>query len=128
MDEGLVAAFEANPEGDVGRKLETTVLLHLHRRRRDRFCYADGGEVDLCTEDGTAFWNTCWSLSGADTAQREQRSMRLGQSRARRPKGVLLYNEFASRLKSALPDAQPAWRWLLEQRTALLSPALRARP
>ena len=84
MDEGLVAAFEANPEGDVGRKLETTVLLHLHRRRRDRFCYADGGEVDLCTEDGTAFWNTCWCLSGADTARREQRSMLLGQSRARR--------------------------------------------
>jgi len=116
IDPGLVAAFEGNPDRDVGRKLETAVFLHLRRRRRALYYYANGGEVDLCNEQGTAFWNTCWSLTDPDTAGREQASMSLGRSRAKQAKGVLLYHEFASALKSALPEAQPAWRWLLEQR------------
>jgi hypothetical protein len=44
--------------------------------------------------------------------------MALGKSRAKQAKGVLLYHEFSSASKSALPEAQPAWRWLLEQRKA----------
>jgi uncharacterized protein len=116
IDPGLVAAFQGNPDRDVGRKLETTVFLHLRRQRRALYYYANGGEVDLCDEEGTAFWNICWSLSDPDTARREQQAMALGQSRARKAKGLLLYHEFASAQKSALPEAQPAWRWLLEQR------------
>ena len=115
IDPGLVAAFQGNPDRDVGRKLETTVFLQLRRRRRALYYYANGGEVDLCDEEGKAFWNICWSLADADTAGREQRSMALGKSRARQAKGVLLYHEFASAQKSAFPEAQPAWRWLLEQ-------------
>lgn len=122
IDPGLVAAFQGNPDRDVGRKLERAVFLHLRRQGRTLCYYANGGEVDLCDEDGTAFWNTCWSLTGPDTAGREQRAMALGRSRSTRSKGVLLYHEFATALRSALPEAQPAWRWLLEQRKETSGP------
>lgn len=115
IDPGLVAAFQGNPDRDVGRKLETTVFLHLRRQGRALYYYANGGEVDLCDKEGKAFWNTCWSLTDPDTTGREQRSLALGRSRSKQAKGVLLYHEFAPALKSALPEAQPAWRWLLEQ-------------
>lgn len=115
IDPGLVAAFHGHPDRDVGRKLETAVFLHLRRQGRTLYYFANGGEVDLCDEDGKTFWNTCWSLTDPQTAGREQRAMALGKSRARHAKGILLYHEFASALKSALPEAQPAWRWLLEQ-------------
>lgn len=115
IDPGLVAAFEGNPDRDVGHKLETTVFLQVRRQCRALYYYANGGELDLCDEEGAAFWNTCWSLRDADTVQREERSLRLGRTRAARAKGILLYHEFASDLRAALSEAQPAWRWLLEQ-------------
>lgn len=115
IDPGLVAAFEGNPERDVGRKLETAVFLQVRRQQRALYYYANGGDIDLCDAEGTAFWNTCWSLSDADTVQREERSLRLGRSRVARAKGTLLYHEFAPALRAVLPEAQPAWRWLLEQ-------------
>jgi hypothetical protein len=114
IDPGLVAAFQGDPDRDVGHKLETTVFLHLRRQRRALYYFANGGEVDVCEEDGKAFWNTCWSLTDADTVGREQRSMALGNSRATRAKGVLIYHEFDPALRAAMPSAQPAWRWLLE--------------
>ena len=114
IDPGLVAAFHGNPDRDVGRKLETAVFLHLRRQGRTLFYFANGGEVDLCDEDGKTFWNTCWSLTDPETAGREQRAMALGQSRARKANGTVLYHEFSPAVKSMLPEAQPAWRWLLE--------------
>jgi predicted AAA+ superfamily ATPase len=126
IDPGLVAAFQGNPDRDVGCKLETTVFLHLRRQCRALYYYANGGEVDLCNEDGTAFWNTCRSLADPDTAGREQASLALGRSRARQAKGLLLDHEFASAWKQALPEAQPAWRWLLEQRPVSGRAAARA--
>lgn len=116
IDPGLVAAFHGNPDRDVGRKLETAVFLHLRRQGRTLFYFANGGEVDLCDEDGQTFWNTCWNLTDAGTAGREQRAMALGRSRARKANGILLYHEFAPALRSMLPEAQPAWRWLLENK------------
>jgi len=116
IDPGLVAAFQGHPDRDVGRKLETTVFLHLRRQCRALYYYADGGEVDLCNEEGTTFWNTCWSLTDPDTAHREEAAMVLGKSRSKQAQGMLLYHEFTPALKSALPEAQPAWRWLLEQK------------
>ena len=114
VDPGLVAAFQGNPDQDVGRKLETTVFLHLRRRFR-ALCYnANGCEVDLCNEEGTAFWNIRWSLTDPCTARREQASLALGKSRSGPAKGLPLCHEFAAELKSVIPEAQPAWRWLLE--------------
>ena len=117
IDPGLVAAFQGNPDRDVGRKLETTVFLHVRRARKDLFYLGNGGEVDLLDEEGDAFWNTCWSLTDPDTVQREQQSMSLGRSRRAGAEGLLLYHEFNPALAASLPEAKPAWRWLLEQKT-----------
>jgi len=35
IDPGLIAAFHANPERDVGRKLETVVFLEMRRVKQD---------------------------------------------------------------------------------------------
>lgn len=115
IDPGLVAAFQGNPDRDVGRKLETAVFLHQRRRQRDLFYYADpSGEVDLCDGDGKRFWNSCWSLTDPTTVAREQAAMSLGNSRAPTADGLLLYHECAPALTAALPFAKPAWRWMLE--------------
>jgi len=114
IDPGLVAAFQGDPDRDLGHRLETTVFLHLRRQGRTLYYFANGGEVDLCDEGGKAFWNVCWSLTDPETVGREQRAMALGKSRATRAKGVLLYHESAFAPKAAVPEAQPAWRWLLE--------------
>ena len=115
IDPGLVAAFQGNPDRDVGRKLETTVFLHVRRERKDLFYQANGGEVDLLDETGEAFWNTCWSLTDPDTVHRERQSMSLGRSQRAGAKGLLLYHEFTPALAAKLPNAKPAWRWLLER-------------
>ena len=114
IDPGLVAAFQGNPDRDFGRKLETTVFLHLRRRFRSLYYYANGAEVDLCDEEFTFFWNVCWNLNDPDTLHREQRSMEMGMARSKQAKGVLLYHEYDTSLQQILFDAQPAWRWLLE--------------
>ena len=116
VDPGLVAAFHGNPDRDVGRKLETTVFLHVRRERKDLFYLANGGEVDLLDEDGTAFWNTCWSLTDPDTVSRERQSMSLARSRRAGAKGLLLYHEVAPAVAAKLPRAKPAWQWLLERK------------
>ncbi len=116
VDPGLVAAFQGNPDRDVGRKLETTVFLHVRRERKDLFYQANGGEVDLLDEDGEVFWNTCWSLTDPDTVRREQESMSFARSRRSGVQGLLLYHELNPALVAQLPEAKPAWRWLLERK------------
>jgi len=116
IDPGLVAAFQGNPDRDVGRKLETTVFLSVRRSHKNLFYMANGGEVDLCDEKGENFWNTCWSLTDPDTLNREKKAMSMGRSRRAGAKGRVIYHEFTPALAAALPEAQPAWRWLLGQR------------
>ena len=72
--------------------------------------------MDPRDEEGEAFWNTCWSLTDPDTFNREQQAMSLGRSRRAKATGLLLYHEFTPALAAALPDARPAWRWLLGRR------------
>ena len=71
IDTGLIAAFQAFPSRDLGRKLETVVFLENRRRRKDLFYYANGSEVDLCDGEGEFFVNTCWSLAEQETHQDE---------------------------------------------------------
>src|SRR5208337_1703662 len=78
IDTGLIAAFQAFPSRDLGRKLETVIFLENRRRRKDLFYYANGSEVDLCDGEGEFFVNTCWSLTEQDTLRREKASMAFG--------------------------------------------------
>ncbi len=115
IDPGLVAAFQSEPDRDVGRKLETSVFLQLRRRTMGLFYYADGGEIDILNENGTEFWNVCWSLTDPETIRREQASVQLARARYPKAKGTLLFHEYAPAAVQAIPEAEPAWRWLLTQ-------------
>lgn len=116
IDPGLVAAFKANPGRDVGRKLETAVFLEMRRTRKDLFYYINGSEVDLCDGEGTFFINTCWSLTEAETRQRESRAMALGHTRWPEAHGRLLFHEYTPGINQEIPGAEPAWRFLAEKK------------
>ena len=114
VDPGLVAAFQSDPDRDIGHKLETAVFGQVRRRTKNLFYYANGAELDICNEDGTEFWNICWDLTDAETMRREQDSMRLGHARYPKATGVLLFHEYSSTKLRSVPEAKPAWKWLLE--------------
>lgn len=116
IDPGLVAAFKANPGRDVGRKLETAVFLEMRRTRKDLFYYINGSEVDLCDGEGTFFINTCWSLTEAETRQREARAMTFGHTRWPEAHGCLLFHEYTPGINQEIPGAEPAWRFLAEKK------------
>lgn len=112
IDTGLVAAFKADPGRDIGHKLETAVFLEVRRRRKDLFYYTDGSEVDLCDSEGTLFLNICWSLADTETLQREVKTMVFGQTRWPDARGRLLYHEYTPGVDTAIPGAEPAWKFL----------------
>lgn len=116
VDPGLIAAFHANPERDIGRKLETAVFLEMRRARQDLRYFQNSSEVDLCDAEGTLFINTCWSLSDSDTIRREAASMEFGHRRWPQARGRLLYHEFKPGIHADIPEAEQAWRFLLSDR------------
>ncbi len=116
VDPGLIAAFHANPERDIGRKLETAVFLEMRRARQDLHYFRNSSEVDLCDAEGTLFINTCWSLSDSDTIRREAASMEFGHRRWPQARGRLLYHEFKPGIHADIREAEQAWRFLLSDR------------
>ncbi len=114
IDTGLIAAFQAFPNRDLGHKLETLVFLENRRRRKDLFYYANGSEVDLCDAEGTLFINSCWSLADSETLRREKAAMEFGARQWPQGEGRLLFHEYLPGLEQEVPGAQPAWRYLLE--------------
>lgn len=115
IDPGLVAAFKAYPQRDLGHKLETAVFLETRRRRRDLYYYANAHEIDLCDGDGSLFINTCWNLEGGDTERRESAAMAFGRQRWPDSTGRLLYHEYAPGTLTAAPGSMPAWQYLLKE-------------
>jgi hypothetical protein len=113
IDTGLIAAFQAFPSRDLGRKLETVVFLENRRRRKDLFYYANGSEVDLCDGEGEFFVNTCWSLAEQETLRREKAAMAFGASQWPQAQSRLLFHEYAPGQEREVPGAQAAWRYLL---------------
>jgi predicted AAA+ superfamily ATPase len=114
IDPGLISAFKAGAERDVGHKLETAVFLECRRRAREWHYHAGDGELDLCDAEDRLFINTCWNLADASTAEREAAAMAAGARLLPKAKGVLLYHEHSPGIANRFPGAQPAWRWLLE--------------
>ena len=117
IDPGLIGAFKAGAERDVGHKLETAVFLECRRRLREWHYHAGDGELDLCDAEGRLFINICWNLSDAVTAEREAAAMAAGARLLPKAEGVLLYHEHTPDTAQRFPGAQPAWRWLLERGT-----------
>ena len=113
IDTGLIAAFQAFPARDLGRKLETAVFLENRRRRKDLFYDANGSEVDLCDGGGEFFINTCWSLTEPETLRREKAALAFGSSQWPKANGLVLFHEYSAGLEREIPGAQPAWRYLL---------------
>jgi len=114
IDPGLIGAFKAGADRDVGHKLETAVFLECRRRAGEWHYHAGSGELDLCDAEGRMFINACWNLSDAGTAQREALAMAAGAKLLPEAKGVLLYHEHSPDADRRFPAARPAWRWLLE--------------
>ena len=115
IDPGLIGAFKAGADRDVGHKLETAVFLECRHRAREWHYHVGNNELDLCDAEGLLFINTCWNLSDAATADREAAAMVAGTRLLPKAKGVLLYHEHSPDTAQRFPGAQPAWRWLLEQ-------------
>ncbi len=116
IDPGLISAFKADSQRDLGHKLETAVFLETRRRRRDLHYYANAHEIDLCDGNGTLFVNTCWSLDDDATATREKVAMSFGRSRWPAAQAYLVYHEYAPGGLAEAPGSMPAWRYLLEQK------------
>lgn len=114
IDTGLIAAFQAFPSRDLGRKLETVVFLENRRLRKDLFYYINGSEVDLCDGEGEFFVNTCWSLAEPETLRREKAAMRLGSTQWPKSRGRLIFHEYEAGQEQEVPSAIAAWQYLLE--------------
>lgn len=118
VDPGLITAFKAGAAAlDAGHRLETAVFLECRRRSKIWHYYSNGSEVDLCSEDGGIFLNVCWNLDDPATFERETAAMAFGHERWPEAKGYLLFHEYSS-ATAAVPNAIPAWRWLLGQEEA----------
>jgi len=113
VDPGLVAAFSAFADRDSDHKLETAVFLECRRRSREWHYHAGKNEVDLCDAEGRVFLDVCWSLSDPETLQREIAAMEEGAKLLPKAKGLLLYHEYSPDLVQRIPEARPAWRWML---------------
>lgn len=118
VDTGLIAAFQAGIDRDLGHHIETVVFLECRRRQKEWHYHANGCEVDLCDAGGTKYLNICWRLADPDTARREEAAMALGAEQFPEATGHLLYHEFAPEIISRFPTAQPVWKWLIEQHPA----------
>lgn len=114
IDTGLIAAFQAFPNRDLGHKLETVVFLENRRKCKDLFYYANGSEVDLCDAEGKLFINTCWSLADSETLRREKAAMEFGAKQWPDAEGRLLFHEYTPGLEQLAPGVLAAWRYLLQ--------------
>lgn len=115
VDTGLVAAFKAGADRDLGHRLETAVFLECRRRSREWHYLGGSGEVDLCDADGRLFLGVCWDLSETTTMERERAAMDAGARLLPKATGRLLYHEYSPAALARFPEARPAWRWMLER-------------
>jgi hypothetical protein len=111
IDTGLVSAFKAGSERDMGRKFETAVFLECRRRSKKWYYDADEDEIDLVDEAGEQLIHSCWAMLDATTVEREQRAITRGSNRWPKASTVLLYHEIAPALRVKIPSAMEACQW-----------------
>ena len=113
IDPGLVTAFKPRPDQDRGHRLETTVFLHGRRQWRRWHYWLGENEIDLCDAEGRTFVNSCWALQDFATIERERNSMTRGHQVMPNATGVLVYHDGNRKELASIPEARPAWHWLL---------------
>lgn len=69
--------------------------------------------MDLCDAEGRTFLNLCWSLEGADTLAREKAAFSFGAQELPQAAGLVLFHEHSPAAVRGVPNAMPAWRWML---------------
>jgi hypothetical protein len=62
---------------------------------------------------GAGFINICWNLGEPETLQREVGAMALGRMWWPRARGFLVYHEYFVGVDQAVPEAVPAWKFLI---------------
>lgn len=87
--------------------------LEMRRTRKDLSNYINGSEVDLCDGEGTYFINICWNLAEAETRRRESGAMALGHTRWPHAQVLHLYHKYIPGVEKDIPEAGPAWRFLV---------------
>jgi len=115
IDWALAYSFVAEPNIDVGKKLETAVFLHWRRQREDLGYLAGDREVDLVVnrEHPEQLINVAYSVSQARTWEREIAALEEGAARFPRAERVLVAHERTSRKPPAGVEVVDAWRYLL---------------
>ena len=115
IDWALAYSFVAEPNIDVGKKLETAVFLHWRRQREDLGYLAGDREVDLVVnrEHPEQLINVAYSVSQARTWEREIAALEEGVARFPRAERVLVAHERTSRKPPAGVEVVDAWRYLL---------------
>ena len=115
VDWALAEPFVALPQLDVGKKLETAIFLHWRRRREDLGYLAGDGEVDLVVnrDRPEQLINVAWSVSRAETWQRETAALEAAAARFPRAARVLVAHEHTKRPAPAGIQIVDAWRYLL---------------
>jgi len=100
---------------DVGHKLETAVFLHWRRQRRDLAYLAGAREVDLVVDPDRpeAALNVAYSVTDADTWDREMASLEAAATRVPKAERVLVAHETGSRKPPKGVKVLDAWRYLL---------------
>lgn len=115
VDTGLINAFKAGAARDFGHKLETAVFLQARRHRRAWHWLAGASEVDLVDADGTRCLNSCWRLVDHETVQRERASVAFARRELPEADVGVVYHDALHDIQDTLPEAVPAWQWLLAQ-------------
>jgi len=123
VDPGLIPLFDRTGKRDIGRALETEVLIGLERRRYDvaYVCTGSGYEIDFLARDAEGneeLIQVCADASDPDTACREFRALEeAGEQHPRAKKRLLVSNTDSA--PASVPDdviLQPAYeRMLAEQ-------------
>jgi predicted AAA+ superfamily ATPase len=119
-DPGLIPAFDASGRANLGRALETAVLIELERRRADLgYVKTERGfEVDFLARypaGGEWLIQVCVDASDRATAERELRALTDAARQHPRARPLLLVLSHDG-VPAGLPteiEARPAYDWLL---------------
>ena len=117
IDWALAYPFVAEPSIDVGKKLETAVFLHWRRRREDLGYLGGDREIDLVVnrEKPEELINVAFSVSRAQTWEREMGALTMAGERFPRVERVLVAHEHSTRTPPSGVRIVDAWRYLLGQ-------------